>query len=87
MKRTYILQSQFSNIFTVFLISSLPGYIVGIILNLILNIKYKILISSNPLLLVGIFLFVFIMNVIVGMLPSISLINKTPHDLMAEYDI
>lgn len=87
MKRTYILQSQFSNIFTVFLISSLPGYIVGIILNLILNIKYKILISSNPLLLIGIFLFVFIMNVIVGMLPSISLINKTPHDLMAEYDI
>ena len=72
---------------------SATGTALGWLLGVILIIKIRsvnfgdMLFSANPLLLVGCLVLCVVINLVVGCIPIILLLRKTPQEILSKYDI
>lgn len=85
--KTYAINTIVETFFT-----SLLGYILIATVNIVVSVKFAILTNAvvNATTIIVLVLFgilVFIINLIFGLLPVISLMKKTPSEIISKYDI
>jgi putative ABC transport system permease protein len=87
MKRSQFIKMMLAQVFSIFLVSSLPGCLVGTILCIILRNNYAVMVSMNAVLFLVLYFAIFGINLFVGLLPSFAYFGKTPREMMSQYDI
>ena len=92
MKRTTLLRNNMLEVIVITLFTTLLGFIIGCILVVLLMNELKAILPFS----INIFtsystylcvLMMFVVNIIFGMIPMLSLLRKTPNEINTKYDI
>lgn len=86
-----IVKSYLSNIFVDTTTTSLLGYIITTLISSYISIKIAKLMGNTPntnvgVLLIGVVI-IYLINFAIGIIPVMSLLNKTPSEINSKYDI
>ena len=83
-----IIQIFVSEVLAITCIGSIPGWLFGLIIIIEANLKSgETLFSLSPLIIVGSLVLIVLINVLVGCLSVFSMLNKTPREILAKYDM
>ena len=88
-KKIDIYKMFYGEIFAITTLASVPGLIfMAYVLNILSGIKYfKYMFLINPFIIIISILFVYLFNLIIGLLPVFNVIRKTPAQILSRHDL